>query len=569
MQQLVHYLQIRILDNFNNAKNHLFTLSILIAVGFCVFFAINYFSADYQYDSLILRLVAGVMTIPFLLPEKLLPRWFNRIAPLYFHFLLLYTFSFFFAFLFFKNPYSYMWTANVLVGLSILMFLVDWSCYLIMTIVGFLAAFLCFILTTENPVLPSYIPGVLISYLSPTVYFMFRERVKKEKNMRVELTKKLNQELEQKIQERTVELQQALTVKTEFLNNISHEIRAPINGFSMAADNLMNHWSKLGVNQRYEMVQIIAKSAKRINNLTNHLLELSKLTTKKKILNLQELNLGDSIRDIIEECKDLYLQDKKIEFVFEAQAEYYVEADKEMMGQVLRNILTNSIKFSPNDSVVTLKVIEQNDELILTISDSGVGIPESELEVIFNPFTQSSRTNNYAGGTGLGLAIAQQIIQQHNGAIYAKNNEKSGCSFVLVIPRLKVLASKIDINGKILIIDDEEIALNVVKAGLMLNGFNVSTALGGIEGLKCLQEQEKEISIVLLDLMMPDIYGLDVLKVIKEKYPQIMVIIQSGIADEGEIGRAMSLGAHSILRKPYRIGDVIAAMRTCREPAAV
>ena len=165
---------------------------------------------------------------------------------------------------------------------------------------------------------------------------------------------------------------------------------------------------------------------------------------------------------------------------------------------------------------------------MISISDIGVGIPADELKTIFNPFTQSSRTKSSAGGTGLGLAIAKQIVEQHGGEIYALNNEKRGCSFIFTLPVLKnIYIGKKNNAGKILVIDDEEIALNVIETGLTLRGFKVVVAAGGVEGLKYLQKHHEEISIVLLDLMMPGIYGLEVLKVIKEKYPQLIVIIQS------------------------------------------
>lgn len=367
--------------------------------------------------------------------------------------------------------------------------------------------------------------------------------------------------LEQRVDERTKELQNALEVKTEFLNNISHEIRAPINGFSMAADNLINHWKKLNEERRYEMVEMIAKSAKRINDLTAHLIELSKLSSKNKILKLQEVNLCDLIKDIVDECQDLYLDNKKIGFVFKPKKQYYAKIDKEAIGQVLRNILVNSTKFSPDDSIITLTIKELKKELVISISDIGVGIPADELKTIFNPFTQSSRTKSSAGGTGLGLAIAKQIVEQHGGEIYALNNEKRGCSFIFTLPVLKnIYIGKKNNAGKILVIDDEEIALNVIETGLTLRGFKVVVAAGGVEGLKYLQKHHEEISIVLLDLMMPGIYGLEVLKVIKEKYPQLIVIIQSGIADDDEIGKALSLGADDFFRKPYKIDDVVAVI---------
>ena len=112
--------------------------------------------------------------------------------------------------------------------------------------------------------------------------------------------------------------------------------------------------------------------------------------------------------------------------------------DKSKIEQVLRNLLTNSIKFTPENGNIEIIIKSQAKLTKVTIIDSGVGIPEKELKEIFEVFTQSSKTKTNAGGTGLGLSISKNIIELHNGRIWASNNDNVGSSFCFTIPRVKI-----------------------------------------------------------------------------------------------------------------------------------
>ena len=166
---------------------------------------------------------------------------------------------------------------------------------------------------------------------------------------------------------------------------------------------------------------------------------MSKFNAHKMSLSLKQSDLSQLVQDVIDECKGLYLSKKHIEINFLSNHKILALMDKERIEQVLRNLFFNAIKFSFDNSIIiaSLKQIKNSDgsgSINFTITDSGVGIPEEELESIFDPFTQSSRTKTAAGGTGLGLSICRQIIEAHQGKIWANNNLENGSSFHFSIP---------------------------------------------------------------------------------------------------------------------------------------
>lgn len=412
--------------------------------------------------------------------------------------------------------------------------------------------------------------------------------------------------LEQKVQERTRELERALAAKTEFLNNMSHEIRTPIQGFVAISEGLVDHWSNFDEQKKLGLATQISSNAKRLKNLLGHLLDLSKFSAGKMILNFTKIDLNESILAMIDECKALYLIDKNIEFIFEEEKDVKIIADNERIAQVLRNLLINAIKFSANNSKILVKIFKEErmnhlgareDFIHFSITDFGIGIPEDELEEIFLPFNISSRTKTKAGGTGLGLAIARKIIDAHHGKIWAKNNPDGGSIFHFVLPKAnteepngnqrifdykkqlvtretkesnnnnkdnannnkdninKYNPKNSEDNKKpiIMIIDDEEACLTSMEMLLYDSDYQLIKVSAGAEALDYLRANSSAVKLIMLDLMMPDIYGLKLLEEFKKDtlLANIPVIMQSGTSDEKELDKCYKMGAISHISKPY------------------
>jgi two-component system, sensor histidine kinase ChiS len=278
----------------------------------------------------------------------------------------------------------------------------------------------------------------LFAIIIGAIFSRNKELLEIERAQTTEIIKSLNKDLEDKIRERTSDLQKALSTKTEFLNNMSHEIRTPVHGFTAISEGLVDLWSSLGDDKKYKYVVEIANNASRLSNLLTDLLDMSKFTANKMSISLKKVNLNELVDAVVTECKELYLKNKPINIIFNSSKKNIVNVDKSKIEQVLRNLLTNSIKFTPENGNIEIIIKSQAKLTKVTIIDSGVGIPEKELKEIFEVFTQSSKTKTNAGGTGLGLSISKNIIELHNGRIWASNNDNVGSSFCFTIPRVKI-----------------------------------------------------------------------------------------------------------------------------------
>ena len=234
--------------------------------------------------------------------------------------------------------------------------------------------------------------------------------------------------------------------KSEFLANISHELRTPMHGIlSFAKFGLKKTDAPREKVQEY--FSHINHSAERLLELVNDLLDLSKLEAGKMHLRMVGGDLAHAVTSIVNQMQ-AYAQQNSVTIEFENNTiDSQLEMDVSKIIQVVQNIVGNAIRFSPKDSAVTISLCNtqvpagrrHNDNitvpgLMLVIADRGHGIPEDELEMIFEKFIQSSATKTGAGGTGLGLAISREIALLHKGEISARNREGGGAEFMLLLP---------------------------------------------------------------------------------------------------------------------------------------
>lgn len=375
-----------------------------------------------------------------------------------------------------------------------------------------------------------------------------------------------NKSLEEKVKERTIELEKALAVKTEFLNNVSHEVRTPIQGITSISKGLVEGWTVHNEGKRYELAQLVAKNSQRLFSLVTNLLDITIFNDDKLYFHFQESDFIELINDIIEECRTIHLQDKKINIIFDAHPQIAtIHADPERITQVLRNLIANAIKFM-DEGIVEIKLDQKDDQFIFSISDEGPGVPENELDSIFQAFNRSKATKNKASGVGLGLSISKKIINGHKGRIWAVNNLNKGVTFFFTVQRSKQNASEIknlqnlkQSSRRILMIDDESTCQMSMEILFSNTNYKLISKNGGIEGLKYLIENYQQVDLILLDLMMPDMYGLNVLSEIKSNpdLAAIPIIIQSGTNDTKEIERSFKIGATAFIRKPYQRKQIL------------
>ena len=254
-------------------------------------------------------------------------------------------------------------------------------------------------------------------------------------------------ELEKKVSSRTKDLKRAIVIakeagseakfanqaKSTFLANISHELRTPLHGILSFSDIGQSKYVNAEREALGNYFELIHQSGERLLLLLNDLLDLEKLEAGRVVLNLQEHDLHNTTLKAVTQLHAL-ADKKQLTITIDTETTpLNAIYDEEKIIQVIHNLLSNSIKFTPenNDIVIDLKTSQtgQKNTVTFTITDSGIGIPEKELESVFDKFVQSTKTQTGAGGTGLGLAICQEIIKAHNGLIFAENTQSGGARF--------------------------------------------------------------------------------------------------------------------------------------------
>lgn len=217
--------------------------------------------------------------------------------------------------------------------------------------------------------------------------------------------------------------------KSEFLANMSHELRTPLHGILGFAKLLREDGGEVPPELIARYASRIVKSGDHLLELVNDLLDSAKIDAGKFNIDIQDADLGEVVRGVIDEFASRSRKDVAIHV--DAPERLHVRMDPVRIAQVVRNLLSNALRFSPPDGTVSIQLREDRPrrEAVLEIADEGPGIPAGELEQIFDRFAQSSKTKSGAGGTGLGLTIARGIMGMHGGWLQARNRAGGGAVF--------------------------------------------------------------------------------------------------------------------------------------------
>jgi signal transduction histidine kinase len=227
--------------------------------------------------------------------------------------------------------------------------------------------------------------------------------------------------------------------KSEWIRNMSHEFRTPVHGIlSFAKFGIKDAENEeIPRDELFIYFKRIVQSTERLQYLVNGILDIAATESGKINLVLSECDLRDLTEDVVKELSGVVKDnDLKVE-VGEASFSTVANVDGQRISQVIANLMGNAIKSSPNGSTLTIGFekdkIAGKQALRVSIGDEGCGVPEAELVEIFDPFKQSTKTNDHSGGTGLGLSISKNIVEAHRGKILAENNAVKGAKFSFVV----------------------------------------------------------------------------------------------------------------------------------------
>lgn len=245
----------------------------------------------------------------------------------------------------------------------------------------------------------------------------------------IELTKATEQ-----LKQVNAQLMSMDELKDEFLYTVTHELRTPLTSIRSLSEILVEH-PDIDEDQRINFVTAIARETERLSHLITKVLNLEKYESGKQKLHLTSFDIGALVKHLTEEYQHLAIQ-KQISMSCKIpNSMLLVFADTDLIQQVIINLLSNAIKFTPEQGCIDISIREESEYLFVSIKDTGKGIPEEEVEHIFDKFFQArNQTIKKPEGTGLGLAICKRIIDMHKGEIYVENHPGKGAIFTFTIP---------------------------------------------------------------------------------------------------------------------------------------
>lgn len=363
-------------------------------------------------------------------------------------------------------------------------------------------------------------------------------------------------------------LENASRDKTTFISTISHELRTPLNGIVGLSRILLD--TELNQEQ-LNYLKTIHVSAITLGNIFNDIIEMDKLERRKVQLDNQPIDFTGFLTDL-ENLSGLLVQPKKLDFTLEPQPNlpHKILADGTRLRQILWNLIGNAVKFTQKGGV-NVKVWRENDgKLFFEVKDSGIGIPQDEQDKIFAMYYQVKDQNGGkpATGTGIGLAVSKRLAQNMGGDIVVRSMPGEGSCFTLSIdaPVVEEALSPQPEDAElplpalhVLLVEDIELNVIVARSVLEKLGNSVDVAMTGQQALDMFTPGEYDL--VLLDIQLPDMTGLDIARNLCEHYddlPPLVALTANVLKDKKEY---LDAGMDDVLSKPLSVPALTAMIK--------
>lgn len=250
---------------------------------------------------------------------------------------------------------------------------------------------------------------------------------------------KLYESLEKKINDykkKISTLEQANAIKTDFCSHVSHELKTPLTSMKAYVETLLTHIEDVNFTQRKQFLEIVGRETDRLIRIVRDILDVSRIEFGERPLARKIFDIKDLVKDVVSMMQPT-LSAKNIKLVMSIPDPLpNVDADEDLLKQVLINLLNNAIKYSASDSMVRIEIEERAVELAVSIVDEGIGIPEEALDSIFDKYYRvKSEKSAKHDGAGLGLPIVKNIVEQHGGYVAVRSEENVGSTFTFTIPK--------------------------------------------------------------------------------------------------------------------------------------
>jgi len=362
-------------------------------------------------------------------------------------------------------------------------------------------------------------------------------------------------------------------LKSAFLANMSHEIRTPMNGILGFAE-LLNEPDLTGAEQQ-KCIDMIGKSGKRMLNIINDIVDISRIEAGLMKLDISESNVNEQIEYIYTFFKP-EVKAKGITLSFRnslTAKEAIFKTDREKLYAILTNLVKNAIKYTSEGSIeFGYNVVTMHDlsQLEFYVKDTGIGIPKDRQEAIFERFIQADIADKMARqGAGLGLAITKSYIEMLGGKIWVESEEGVGSTFYFTLPfNVEPLKESIEQQPepleknetirklKILIAEDDEVSEMLIDSYIKMFGKEILKARTGVEAVEICRDNP-DIDLILMDIRMPEMNGYEATKEIRQFNKDVVIIAQTAYGLTGESAKAIKSGCNDYISKPIKKSELL------------
>ncbi|WP_394846061.1 ATP-binding protein [Pendulispora brunnea] len=361
---------------------------------------------------------------------------------------------------------------------------------------------------------------------------------------------------------------QAIRGREDILAIVSHDLKEPLNGITLASSTLES-WSKVSADaQTNRLLQIVLRSAHRMDRLINELLDCSSIQSGHLSVRKRDCSVQELLSDAQEMFTQLADEDGITLHVEPLPAPMMISCDRERIYQVLSNLIGNGIKFTESGGRVELRVEDRGDEVLFKVSDTGPGIPKDRLPRLFEQFWQAEDSSKK--GRGLGLFIAKGIVVAHDGKIWAESRLGDGTTLFVSLPKGTLESSqerrstrpRAQLDDAIMVVDDDPEIRDLLAGILEQEGSIVTQMPNGRAALEYLRDSGLRPRLILLDLRMPIMDGWQCMSELRNdaEFAAIPVVVVSSAEFAPQ---AASLGI-DFLEKPVRIDRLLETVRRYR-----